>query len=50
VAVPAGVVTFTGPLGTPAGAVAEMLVLPLTKKAAAAPLNVTLVAPTKFCP
>ena len=29
---------------------AEMLVLPLTTKPATAPLNVTLVAPTKFCP
>ena len=47
---PAGVVTAKGPLVTPAGANAEMLLLLLTKKLAAAPLNVTLVASRKFLP
>ena len=50
VAVPAGVVTATGPDVAPAGTVAWMAVAELTVKLALVPLNVTAVAPLKFVP
>ena len=49
-AVPAGAVTLTRPLFTPTGTVAEMLLLLITEKLAAAPFTFTAVAPVKFLP
>jgi DNA-binding transcriptional regulator YdaS (Cro superfamily) len=51
VAVPPGVVTRSGPVVTPAGAVACITVSEVTVKVAAlTPLNVTAVAPVKLVP
>jgi hypothetical protein len=47
---PAGVVTTMRPLVAPEGTVAVILTAELTVKAAAAPLNVTDVAPVKLAP
>src|SRR6267378_458747 len=50
VAVPAGVVTLTGPVVAPAGTVAWMAVSELIVKLAPTPWNATAVAPVKFVP
>src|ERR1043166_6562973 len=51
VAVPPAVVTLNGPVVTPAGAVAWIVVSEATEKLpAAVPLNFTAVAPVKFVP
>ena len=50
VAVPPAVVTLSGPVVTPAGAVAWIEVVEATEKPAATPLNFTAVAPAKFVP
>src|SRR5439155_646687 len=51
VAVPAGVVTLSGPLVAPLGTVAEMAVAEVTEKLTAlVPLKVTAVAPVKAVP
>jgi len=50
VAVPAGVVTLSGPVVAPAGAVAWIAVSETTEKLALTPLNATDVAPVKFVP
>ena len=50
VAVPAGVVTVMRPVVAPEGTVAVILPDQFTVKAAATPLNVTSVAPSKFDP
>jgi hypothetical protein len=50
VTVPAGVVTPSGPVVAPAGAVALIDVSEATVKLALVPLNVTAVAPVKFVP
>lgn len=50
VAVPAGVVTETGPVVAPFGTVAEMSLASVTENVAAVPLKFTFVAPVKFVP
>ena len=50
VAVPPAVVTLSGPVVTPAGAVAWIEVAEATEKPAATPLNFTALAPVKFVP
>jgi len=50
VAVPAGVVTLSGPVVAPAGTVAWIAVAEFTVKLALTPLNATAVAPVKFVP
>src|SRR2546428_29810 len=50
VAVPAGVVTLSGPVVAPLGTVAVIEVAEFTVKLALVPLNVTAVAPVKFVP
>lgn len=50
VAVPAGVVTFRGPVVAPTGTVARIVVAEITEKFAAVPLSLTDVAPVKFRP
>src|SRR5206468_562465 len=50
VAVPAGVVTLSGPEVAPAGTVARMVVSEVTVKVALTPLNATAVAPVKLDP
>ena len=50
VAVPAGVVTATGPLVAPAGTVAVICMSLFTMKVAATPLKLTAVAPAKPVP
>src|SRR5690348_16947059 len=50
VAVPAGVVTVTGPVAAPAGTNAWMATLDCTVKVALTPLNVTEVAPVRLEP
>src|SRR5258706_12962495 len=50
VAVPAGVVTLTGPVVAAAGTVAWMAVSELIVKLAPTPWNATAVAPVKFVP
>jgi len=50
VAVPAEVVTLSGPVVAPAGAVAWIAVFEVTEKIAAVPLNRTAVVPVKFVP
>jgi len=49
-AVPASVVTLSGPIVAPVGTVAWIAVSEITVKLAALPLNVTAVAPAKFAP
>jgi len=50
IAVPAGVVTVSGPLVAPAGTAAWIEVSVVTVKLALTPLNATAVAPVKFVP
>src|SRR5882724_631235 len=50
VAVPAGVVTLTGPVVAPTGTVATTVVSEATVKFALSVLNVTAVAPVKLAP
>src|SRR3989454_12211675 len=50
VAVPAGVVTVSGPLLAPAGTVAWIAVSEITVKLAVTPLNATVVVPVKLVP
>ena len=50
VAVPAGVVTLTGPVVAPTGTVAWIAVAEVTVKLALNVLNLTAVAPVKFAP
>src|SRR5439155_15055055 len=50
VAVPAAVVTLSGPVVAPVGAVARMAVADVTVKPAVVPLNLTVVVPMKFKP